>query len=941
MKTLKNKMVAIAIVMLFMLSLTVSMTLMPTSSAHTPAWNIPTWAYITSSLNPIGIGQNTELVMWLNTIVPTATGSGGDLWMGYKVIVTAPDGTNTTLGPFTSSQEGTYYTEFTPSQVGNYTLVFSFPGQTLTNGTGTPNPSGAIYVGDYFEPSTSTPLTITVQSTPVSGWVEPPLPTSYWTLPINAENPGWGAALASNYLKGGWFTEPEWQLEGTAPNSAHILWQEPMTPAYPGGILDAQWPYIASDADDYINTYVAPIIMNGIIYQNIPQTGNTATYGYYAVSLYTGQTLWQKNGTDNGLNNPVVEASRGFGGGEANSETFPALAFGQLFLYHSVNGEGVDSYLWMTQSGTPTGTNWYMLDPSTGNWIMTLTGVPSGTQITDAQGDILIFSYNAATGTIVCWNSTQAIPFVAPGTSTLEQQWRPQVGSTISATNDQQWLSYGLPLGSSANTGSGLWTVADEYHSSYSMNVSMPSLVGLNPGSITAVISDDQRNPREILGWTFTGPGYSQSVTGDSGQMYAWCVQINYGATGYNGDPLGASGDPQANTNLGYTLTLLWNKTLSNPLYGENVTLATGGANMAYNFDNQVFCVFAKETTQWFGYSLSTGNLLWGPTAAMPSWDMYDGSGTSTAGAPVIVNGELIMGGYAGILYAYNDTNGNIIWTYTAPNQGGQSPFGNYPLDMGLVCNGMVYVWSSEHAPNNPLWAGSELRCINITNGDPIWAIQDYTGYNAGTAIADGYIISGNRYDNMIYAFGKGPSATTVTAPTQTSTTGTPVLIQGMVTDQSPGALGYDTPSTKGTPAVSDDSMQQWMQYLYEQQAMPTNVTGVPVTLTYVDPNNNTGTIGTTTTMGATGHYAISWTPTIPGVYTVTATFCGTNSYGDSYATTSFDVANAPAAAATATPVPLSLGSTQADIMYIGIAIIVVVIVIGAVLAMLLLRKRP
>ena len=48
-----------------------------------------------------------------------------------------------------------------------------------------------------------------------------------------------------------------------------------------------------------------------------------------------------------------------------------------------------------------------------------------------------------------------------------------------------------------------------------------------------------------------------------------------------------------------------------------------------------------------------------------------------------------------------------------------------------------------------------------------------------------------------------------------------------------------------GLPCVSDASMTQWMEYVYEQQPEPTNVTGVPVTLTAIDPNGNFVTLGT------------------------------------------------------------------------------------------------
>ena len=304
----KSKLITIFVATVLLLSVMTSIKLLPTTiptaSAHSPAWNIPTWAYIEPSLNPVGVGQTTLIVMWLDCVSPTATGSGGALFQGYTITVTAPDGTNSTLGPFTSSQEGTYTTEFTPNQVGNYTMVFNYPGQIMTNGTGVPNPQGVAYVGDYFEPSTSTPMTLNVQSTPISSWTESPLPTSYWTLPINSANRGW-SVLASNFLKGGWLSSGggagEYQNEGTSPTTAHVLWQEPELAAYPGGILDAQWPGVTSDSVDYITPFTAPIIMNGILYMNDPSTENTPGYGYFAWSLYTGQQLWSKNGTDNGL----------------------------------------------------------------------------------------------------------------------------------------------------------------------------------------------------------------------------------------------------------------------------------------------------------------------------------------------------------------------------------------------------------------------------------------------------------------------------------------------------------------------------------------------------------------------------------------------------------------------------------------------------------------
>jgi hypothetical protein len=110
--------------------------------------------------------------------------------------------------------------------------------------------------------------------------------------------------------------------------------------------------------------------------------------------------------------------------------------------------------------------------------------------------------------------------------------------------------------------------------------------------------------------------------------------------------------------------------------------------------------------------------------------------------------------------------------------------------------------------------------------------------------------------------------------------------------------------------------------------------------LTDIDPNGNYETIGTTVSDGYTGYYSITWTPPIAGNYTITATFAGSNSYWGSYSETSID---ASGAAATPQPAatPQSLTPVSNDVIGLGIAAIVVIIVIGAVLALLMLRKRP
>jgi hypothetical protein len=131
--------------------------------------------------------------------------------------------------------------------------------------------------------------------------------------------------------------------------------------------------------------------------------------------------------------------------------------------------------------------------------------------------------------------------------------------------------------------------------------------------------------------------------------------------------------------------------------------------------------------------------------------------------------------------------------------------------------------------------------------------------------------------------------------------------------------------------------MGDWMAYLYKQQPEPMNATGVPVTLSILDPNKNYYVIGITTS-DINGQYALPFKPDVPGTYTITATFGGTNSYYSSSAETHLLVGEN---AATPTPQPTQAPSA-ADLYFIPISAVVVVLVV-IVLAMLalMMMKKP
>ena len=85
-------------------------------------------------------------------------------------------------------------------QPGNYTFQAYFATTVVTI---QPGSFFIVYPpGTYTWPAAESPaITVSVQSTAIQAWPETPLPTSYWTLPIFAENQNW-YDIAGNWLVG-------------------------------------------------------------------------------------------------------------------------------------------------------------------------------------------------------------------------------------------------------------------------------------------------------------------------------------------------------------------------------------------------------------------------------------------------------------------------------------------------------------------------------------------------------------------------------------------------------------------------------------------------------------------------------------------------------------------------------------------------------------------
>jgi hypothetical protein len=345
--------------------------------------------------------------------------------------------------------------------------------------------------------------------------------------------------------------------------------------------------------------------------------------------------------------------------------------------------------------------------------------------------------------------------------------------------------------------------------------------------------------------------------------------------------------------------TLLRNQTFVPP-YDTGPNSVGGVFNYGHvsgptvDVENEVFWFEEQLTRKLYVYDLNTMQLLW-ESEPGPMWDFY---GMSQS----VAYGMLYNYGYGGVIDAYDIRTGEKVWSYTSGTLGFETAYENTPLSLGCIADGKLYMYSTEHSPTMPLARGRGLRCINALTGEELWQIHHWATRNL--AISEGYIVDLNLYDNMIYCYGKGPSKTTVNAAPKSANLGQDLLIEGTVTDQSVGA--------KDTPAISDEDMDEWMEYLYMQRPMPQDAKGVTVRLTSIDPNGNFQDIGEVTA-DKWGNYGKSWVPPVPGEYLIMAEFEGSEAYGGSSASTYVVVGEATSPAQPIEPEPVAPASAQPE----------------------------
>lgn len=781
MKTLRNKIAAITIVIFFMLSITASVSLIPSTSAHTPAWNIPTFAYVAVEPGLVGVGQTALVDMFVgNAPIPSATITNTYRYHNYQLVITAPDGTvNQQNWVDVNDTTGNQDYSFTPTQVGTYNITFHYLGQTLY--VPYDQPVGSVNQNDTYLPSSYT-VTLTVQQNPVP--VSPvPIstsPTAYWTRPIYGENSFW-FIYGSNWLGTGapvLSTAGSGTISGFGTNSfaertpgdavgsltGHIMWTKPIEV---GGIVGGNESYIQGNSyfegSAYSQRFTNPIIVAGILIYNPPISfAGSGSGPTTAVDLSTGNIIWQSTYLPN--SDPLAS-------GPPNN--VPAISFAYVYDVQDPNQHGTYPPILFSSSFSEA------FNAFTGNWLFNVTGVPSGTAAEGPQGEQL--KYVIANGgnstnpnwTLAEWNSrklwsytglspaadTSSISLTAGDKYTYNYYYTPSFSNitTYSYENNVLTTTTLNYTAITAAVNATVWSLTD-IHTRYDWNVSLPWLDVMGNQTITTIsnttgiyyvkgyqssptVNPDASNPASVMYAMYNNEmilrnGSLPALGGAQAQYTYFAIDLN-----------------PAHSTLGQ---IMWMQSYYPP--AGNITVSQGPIDPSAG----VFVEGYKETTQWVGYSMTTGAKLW-TTNGQAALD-YFGNPIYPYVTGMAAYGNLYSCGQAGIVYCYSMTTGQVLWTYGNGGAGNttesyfQRP-GNFPIEINAIGGGVLYLVTTEHTVETPILKGAMASGVNATDGTLLWQVSDYTGEfgSMSYAIADGKSVFYNGYDDQIYTLGQGP----------------------------------------------------------------------------------------------------------------------------------------------------------------------------------------
>jgi hypothetical protein len=403
-KIRENKNATLSLSLILMLAMTLMMAFTQTSSAQVGVI-MPEKTVGFASVAPtlVGVDQNATVNLWVYPL-PTTYDYHPYFQGFYGVTVTfvRPDGSKDTFMPVDGtgvyvagqmSSLGSMFFSYAPDMAGNWSVSFTMPAQNITDSSGTVTYQGCTSSTAYF----------TVQDDPVLAgllngypWSELPNSNTFWSYPINSNNREW------SQISGDWtgtsttmatvnsVTQLRWQPYGSGPNTAHIVWKQPIKS---GGLIGGAYGSLSYTAGtSWIQTTNNIVVMDGKVFTNIP---NTTPYGsalgqFQCIDESTGQVMYTVNGSVTaGIHIP--------------GSTYQQSNFDASVLLESSFGSYFTSYLFGTVAVNGV-TYWNYYDPLTGTLIRQISNASSARLI-----DGTVLAFGAANNRVYRWNLTSVV----------------------------------------------------------------------------------------------------------------------------------------------------------------------------------------------------------------------------------------------------------------------------------------------------------------------------------------------------------------------------------------------------------------------------------------------------------------------------------------------------------------------------------------------------
>ncbi|WNZ28636.1 MAG: PQQ-binding-like beta-propeller repeat protein [Candidatus Bathyarchaeota archaeon] len=364
------------ITLVLLLAISAIIVALPAVSAQEQIRTKATVAYIGAMPNPVGVGQPVLLHIGITDYLQSAA----DGWEDMTVIVTKPDGSVETLGPYRTDSTGGTGDVFVPTMSGIYTLQTHFPEQwAIVTGFFSQYQGNLTYLESYSEE-----LELQVLADPIEYHPGHPKPTFYWDRPIDAQLREW------NTISGSWTDNLEllnvYAPYNEGPETAHILWNKELDVF--GGLVGGNLGGLSMGTGDaYEGKFPVRYILNGRLYYETGGSRPITKRETVCVDLTTGEEIWRKVFLDN-----------------------RSISFAQNLYWDGMNYHGGFSYLYAN-----IGSQWNAFDAYTGDWRFTINNIPSGTRLYGPHNEIYILRVNAQNDWMALWSMNDALISTATG----------------------------------------------------------------------------------------------------------------------------------------------------------------------------------------------------------------------------------------------------------------------------------------------------------------------------------------------------------------------------------------------------------------------------------------------------------------------------------------------------------------------------------------------